>query len=73
MHNQQKLTHTEQENGLKPHFGPFLALLKPYDLNLKLNSHFGIRVQHLADHLKSQSIYQNTNTTRPFQIMGTLI
>ena len=29
MHNQQKLTHIEQENGLKPHFGPFLALIGP--------------------------------------------
>ena len=30
MHNQQKLTHIEQENGLKPHFGPFLALIGPF-------------------------------------------
>ena len=30
MHNQQKLTHIEQENGLKPHFGQFLALIGPF-------------------------------------------
>ena len=27
--NRQKLMHFEQENGLKPHFGPFLALIGP--------------------------------------------
>ena len=30
MHNQQKPTYIEQENGLKPHFGPFLALIGPF-------------------------------------------
>ena len=29
VHNRQKLMHFEQENGLKPHFGPFLALIGP--------------------------------------------
>ena len=29
MQNQQKLTHFDQENGLKPLFGPFLALIGP--------------------------------------------
>ena len=29
MQNRRKLTHFEQENGLKPHFGPFLALIGP--------------------------------------------
>ena len=28
--NRQKLMHFEQENGLKPHFGPFLALNGPF-------------------------------------------
>ena len=27
MQNRQKLTHIERENGLKPHFRPFLALI----------------------------------------------
>ena len=27
--NRQKLMHVEQENGLKPYFGPFLALIGP--------------------------------------------
>ena len=30
MQNRQKLMHFEQENGLKPHFGPFLALIGPF-------------------------------------------
>ena len=30
MQNRQKLMHFEQENGLKPHFGPFLALNGPF-------------------------------------------
>ena len=30
MQNRQKLTHLERENGLKPHFGPFLALIGPF-------------------------------------------
>ena len=29
MQNRQKLMHFEQENGLKHHFGPFLALIGP--------------------------------------------
>ena len=29
MQNREKLMHFEQENGLKPHFGPFLALIGP--------------------------------------------
>ena len=29
MQNRQKLTHFERENGLKPHFGPFLVLNWP--------------------------------------------
>ena len=27
--NRRKLMHSEQDNGLKPHFGPFLALIGP--------------------------------------------
>ena len=30
MQNRQKLMHFEQANGLKPHFGPFLALNGPF-------------------------------------------
>ena len=30
MQNRQKLMHFEQGNGLKPHFGPFLALNGPF-------------------------------------------
>ena len=30
MQNRQKQTHLERENGLKPHFGPFLALIGPF-------------------------------------------
>ena len=30
MQNRRKLMHFEQDNGLKPHFGPFLALNGPF-------------------------------------------
>ena len=30
MQNRQKLMHINQENGLKPHSGPFLALTGPF-------------------------------------------
>ena len=30
MQNRQKLMHFEQDNGLKPHFSPFLALNGPF-------------------------------------------
>ena len=30
MQNREKLRHYEQENGLKPHFSPFLALNGPF-------------------------------------------
>ena len=30
MQNLEKTMHFEQENGLKPHFGPFLALINPF-------------------------------------------
>ena len=35
MQNRQKLMHINQENDLKPHFGPFLALNGPF-----LGQHF---------------------------------
>ena len=30
MQNRQKLKHLKRENGLKPHFGPFVALIGPF-------------------------------------------
>ena len=54
MHNQQKLTHIEQENGLKPHFGPFLALIGPF-----LGQQ--IFIQHLDSHQILDIVILNHN------------
>ena len=40
MQNWQKLMHSEHENGLKPHFGPFLALIGPILGPTKIIRHF---------------------------------
>ena len=42
MQNRQKLTHLERENGLKPHFDPFLALIGPFRFDLYCNGSIGI-------------------------------
>ena len=39
MQNRGKAIHSEQENGLKPHFGPFLALIGPIRGPTKIFQH----------------------------------
>ena len=41
--NREKLMHFEQENGLKPHFGPFLALIGPFLAQIIFFSKIGLR------------------------------
>ena len=38
-----KLMHISQENGLKPHFGPFLALIGPFLAQINFFSKIGLR------------------------------
>ena len=43
MQNRQKQTHLERENGLKPHFGPFLALIGPFLAQIIFFPKIGLR------------------------------
>ena len=43
MQNRQKLMHINQENGLKPHFCPFLALIGPFLGQIIFFSKIGLR------------------------------
>ena len=43
MQNREKLMRFEQENGLKPHFGPFLALIGPFLAQIIFFSKIGLR------------------------------
>ena len=43
MQNQEKLMHIEQENGLKPHICPFLALIGPFLAQIIFFSKIGLR------------------------------
>ena len=43
MQNRQKLMHNSRENGLKPHFGPFLALIGPFLAQINFFSKIGLR------------------------------
>ena len=65
MQNQQKLTHIEQENGLKPHFGPFLALNGPFsgpaNFFSALRKQLGVRYHY------SQSYYAKSPKTNDFR------
>ena len=49
MQNWQKLMHYEHENGLKPHFGPFLALIGPIsEQNIQSKKTFFMRYSEIC-------------------------
>ena len=65
MHNQQKPMHFEQENGLKPHFGPFLALNGPF--SRPANFFSALRKQLGVRYHYSQSYYAKSPKTNDFR------
>ena len=62
MQNWHKLMHSEHENGLKPHFGPFLALIGPI---LGPTNFF----QHLDHHYQLHIITLNHNIQNRQKLM----
>ena len=62
MQNRGKAIHSEQENGLKHHFGPFLALIGPILGPTKL-------FQHLKHHQVLDIITPNHDMQDPGKVM----
>ena len=64
IHNQQKLTYNEQENGLKPHLGPFFGpnwpIFGPANFFSALGQPLGTRYRY------SQSQYAKSPKTNDF-------
>ena len=72
MQNRQKLMHFEQDNGLKPHFGPFLALNGPFQGQQIFFQHFShhqvldlLTLDHITQNRQKLMYFEQQNGLKP--------